>query len=573
MAGTATTPLTLQNGIYLQSTEYDHKSHLDKAHVMSLNQGNPHATDMGIIEPFITSGYINKPYLYGFSNLSANRVYVDGGVYRWKYPLHDEPCYIIEDLSRHDKPGIAQEKFKIKVNKAKYDNGYILAVDPHSPEQLLITEDEIIHDGDGVILTVKYVGIDPANRWFPKEYLRPNTKLFAIGTVGSEYSRTYSKIPTFGGGMREYMNTVGESTSQLHYEITRDAAYSKTSEKYTASLDHHREIIEMYRFRKGSHGYDMSMKGQTPRSIGKSYYDKYGKDCGKQMKMDTVQKLWIPKIEALGLAYLDSMRESKAIWGAGGQISFDGKTKQNQALGLFHQLNMGNQYNFNLYNFNIEKLEFIIAEKLKDRVEPFSNTGFVTTIKVGVGMYTLLRSQLNKRPQQIGATLEAKDVVQGLGKGNNTGLEFLPFQIDSWQMANGYGKIKMELVPGLDPTDANPQINPIIPLSKGIGGHRLSSYMIIIEDITSNDTGNIVELVHGADWDVQKRVIVGKLNYLGAPTFNGGVFNSASHHPGYQMVMEQRDKAYWVKDITKSLLIKPINPQTGRPIYDGYFRG
>ena len=131
----------------------------------------------------------------------------------------------------------------------------------------------------------------------------------------------------------------------------------------------------------------------------------------------------------------------------------------------------------------------------------------------------------------------------------------------------------MELVPGLDPTDANPQINPVVPMSNGIGGHRLSSYMIIIEDITNNASGNIVELVYQNDWDFQKRVIVGKLPYLGQPRFNGGVFNSANHHPGYQMIMEKRDKAYWVKDITKSLLIKPINPFTGRAIYDGYFKG
>ena len=45
------------------------------------------------------------------------------------------------------------------------------------------------------------------------------------------------------------------------------------------------------------------------------------------------------------------------------------------------------------------------------------------------------------------------------------------------------GKLEFELAPGLDPIDANDHINPIVPLSNGtIGGHRLSSYMFIIED-------------------------------------------------------------------------------------------
>lgn len=572
MANKTATPLVLQNGFYLQTTEHDHKSHMDKAHVMSLNQGNPFITDLGIIEPFITSGFLQRPYLYGMSNLSTSRLMVDNGIYRWKYPTHDEPCYIVEDLSHHSKPGIAGEKFRIKVNKRKYDNGYIIAVDQHSPEQLLITEDEILDDGDGVILTVKYVGIDPANRWFPKEHLRPKTKLFAIGTVGSEYSQTYSSIPTFSGGMREYMNTVGGTTTQLHYEVTRDAAYSMTSEKCVASLDAHREVIEMYRFRPGSVGHDLSMKGQSPKALGRAYADKYGKGAMEKLKYDTVQKLWIPRIEALGMSYIDALVESKAIWGAGGQISFDGKTKQNQALGLFHQLNMGNQYVFNLEMFTIDQLEMILAEKLKDRVEPFTSK-YDITIKVGIGMYTLLRSQLNKRPVQAGAVVQATDLVAGLGKGDNKHLRYNPLQIDSWEMANGYGTVTMELVPGLDPIDANEQVNPMVSVSPTAGAHRLSSYMIIIEDITNNESGNIIELVHGQDWDFQKRVIVGKLNYLGAPVFGNGTFLSSSHHPGYQMIMEKRDKAYWVKDVTKSLLIKPYNPYTGRPIYDGYFKG
>lgn len=563
-------PLVLNNGIYLQSREYDHKSHLDKAHVMHLNQGNPMAKDLGIIEPFVTSGFLQTPYLYGSFNVDSQRIEVPSGVYKWSYPLHDEPMYIVEDLSQHSKPGIAGEKFKIKVNQKKYDNGYVLAVDQHSPEQLLVTEDEIYQDGDGWVITVKYVGVDPANRWFPKQYLKPKTKLFPITTVGTEYSQMYSSIPTFSGGMREYMNYVGQTNTQLHYEVTRDAAFSMVDKKCLASMDAHREIIEMYKFKPGTTGHDLSLNGQEPRSLAQAYTKKYGSKAAKQMQYDTIQKAWIPKIEALGMQYINYLCEVEAIFGSGGQISYDGKTKANRSIGLFHQLNMGNQYNFNIYDFTYAKLENIIAERLKDRVDPFHST-YNVTIRVGRGMYTLLRNQLSKLPGEAGVQFHAKDMLSNYG-GDNTQVKYNPLQVTSWNMLNGYGTISMELIPGLDPTEANEAINPKVPVAAGVGAHRLSSYMIIIEDITNNTQGNIVELVHGHDWDFQKRVITGKLNYLGAPTFNNGTFNSASHHPGYQMFMEKKDKAYWVKDITKSLLIKPINPLTGRPIYDGFYK-
>ena len=130
----------------------------------------------------------------------------------------------------------------------------------------------------------------------------------------------------------------------------------------------------------------------------------------------------------------------------------------------------------------------------------------------------------------------------------------------------GLGEIEL---PSLQPGSSimPGKVNPVIPASKGIGGHRLSSYMFIIDDITNSMDGNIYELLYGPDWDISKRHISGKLNYMGTDNFA-----SAGHHPGFEVFLEKRHKAYWVKDITKSLLIKPINPFTGREIYSSYHR-
>lgn len=558
-------PLVLNNGVYLQSTEWESSSHVDKAHIQYLNKDSGPVTDLGIVTPFVTAGYKLKPYLYNFSGQGARRIFLDGHIYKWSTPLHDEPCYIMADLSGTDKPGIAGEKFKVKLSTNKYDNNYILAIDQHDPHQMLVTNDEIIQDGDGWIYTMKLVSVDQNRRWFPKDYLRPNTKLFPITTITSEYDQQYASIPTMTGGMREYFNVVGESSAALYYSVTREAAYSKVKNNIVANIRDYRKIIEMYVFRPGSLGYDLSMKGQEPHSLYDQYIRSYGSKAkaDSNMDRDIVLRSWVPELELTGIAWLEAMVEQAAMWGAGGKVSTDGRTSTSMPLGLFHQLNMGNTHSYNLFNMTLEKFEFMLTSRLMGKEDFDPGSEFV--IKTGRGGLAMVRNWLRYMPGNNGMLTDSKDYIRGLGQNANKNLIIDLPEFTGWSMKNGMGTIRFELAPGLDPHDANPQVNPVVPASKGIGGHRLSSYMFIIDDITNSMEGNIYELLYGPDWDFRKRHISGKLNYMG-----GDNFASASHHPGFEVFLEKRHKAYWVKDITKSLLIKPINPFTGREIYSSY---
>lgn len=561
-------PLVLNNGVYLQSTEFRVESHLDYAHLCSVNAGKEKVTDLGIITPFITAGYIMKPQIYTFSNLGKNRVYVDGHKFKWGHPLAEEEFYVVEDLSGSDKPGLAGEDVKVKFNRRKYDNGYVLAIDSHDPIHVLVTQDEIVQDGDGFIYTLKLKTTDAHRKWIPKDYLRPGTKWFPITTIETEYSQQYSSIPEFTGGKREYFNTVGMSRAQIHYSVTREAAVSKISQDALLNVDQYKTVIEMYQFREGSIGYDINLQGRGPLP---EYIKRAGGNFKKgqeMMKADIVAKAWVPRVEALGMALLEQFVEQEAIFGSGGLIDYDGKTKVPSSLGLFHQLNMGNFHVFNLYNFTLEKFEHILASRLKDRIEPFRNN--VIKIRTGQGGYAMVKHWLRKLPSQGGFMLQGNEFLQNKGS-NNQKMHWATPEIVSWDLSNGYGKVVFELAPALDPVDANPLVNPIVPLSNTIGGHRLSSYMFIIDDLTEFESDNIVELVYGYDWDITKRVNVGKLNYMGAPSYNGAFITSTPHHPGYEIFMEKRHKAYFLKDPTKSLLIKPINPFTNRPIFSVYF--
>jgi len=206
---------------------------------------------------------------------------------------------------------------------------------------------------------------------------------------------------------------------------------------------------------------------------------------------------------------------------------------------------------------------------MQGKLEP--GAGTIIEIGTGKGGMAMVQNWMRNLPSDNGMVLQADPYIQNLGKNNNQDLVFAGPEYTGFVMRNGMGVIKFKYIPALDPHDANDVVNPVVPLSKAIGGHRLSSYMFILDDITNTDSDNICELMYGPDWDTRKSVLVGKLPYMGNMTLGGGAWQRSSNHPGYEVMFEKRHKAYFVKDVTKSLLIKPINPFTGVPIYDPFF--
>lgn len=561
-----TKPLVLSNGVYLRTTEFSTRSHMDSADLFALNKGKTGVTDLGLITPFVTTGYLVNPFIHSFSNMGKNRIEADGHLFTHDHPIAEQPFYVVEDLSGTDTPGANGETFKVKFNRKKYDNGYVLAYDVHDPVHILVTEDEIIYDGSGYIYTFRLKTSGASGKHLHKEFLRPGTIYFPITTVESEYSQTYSSVPEFSGGVRKYFNHVGHTGAQLHYSVTRDAAKGKLSHEAVMNLEQAKSVIEMYRFHPGTLGYGLELQHKSPTE---AYAQKYGAKAKDAMKNDIVEYTWVPTLDAMSMSLIETMVETEALFGSGGTFTWDGKNVNQTSLGLFHQLNMGPNYNYNLGTLTLPKFEYYVARQLKDKIQPFS--GNEVTVSCGRGAFAWAKNQMRNLPSYNGQIWNADNYVQGgSATGNNQMLHYSTPQFVSYDMANGYGKLKFVLNPGLDPIDANELVNPMVPLSNGIGGHRLSSYMFIITDITDTNSDNVVEIVYGPDPDFDKSVEVGKLPYMGQPRMNGA-YQRSSNHPGYKVMMQKRHKAYFVKDVTKSLIIKPINPFTGRPIFSGVY--
>jgi hypothetical protein len=554
-------PLMLQNGIFLQTREFNHETHLDTAHLMRMNAQYPQPThDMGMITPWIATGYMDRPGLFDMTRQASQRILIDGHIWKWEQPLADQPVYIIEDISGQDKPGLDNTTFSIKLNERRWGNGAVICVDKFSQLELLVTEDEVIGDNaSGYIMKVRMLTTNSKYKWFPKEYLTAGTIFYQKGSINGEYSQTYNDLGTIKTGYREFYNYVGEGTAHTHYSCTRDAAYSKVSHNAVINLQQYRKVIEMLQFTPGSPAADAVLRGESPAKLYMKQAGGNAKRANELAAQDIVKRAWIPEVEAIGMTRIELDVEMYAVWGAGGTTKVDGKTEVHMPVGLFHQLNLGATYTFNIPKFRLDKIEAIITGRLKDKINPYGQN--TITIGVGAAMLKLVRQQIQERFQAQNFVMEG---TERWIKGSDNQMLYLDaprFQSYRWE----YGILKFELIPALDPIVANDLENPYV------GAHRLSSYVMIIDDL-SGEGSNICEMVYGPDWDFQHRFINGKMNYLDVRGSGGfGAFQSSSHHPGFEVFMEKRHKAYWIKDITKSLLIKPINPRTGKPIFEPVF--
>lgn len=557
----AAVPVTIQNGIYLQTKEFDYNVHLDKAHLMQMEQGRANsATDLGMVIPWITTGYMDRPGMWNLTGQGKNRlVHTGSTIYKWQQPIAEEPTYIIEDVSGTAKPGIDGTTFKIKTNKRTFGNSAVITANKFSGLELLITADEIKNDGDGVVYTVKVNSPNKKYKFFPKEYLQPGTIFFQVGSLLGEYGKTYADFGSIKTGYREFYNYVGDGYANCYFTCTRDAALSQISKKSVIGLQQYRKIIEMYSLRPGSAAYDISRSGQASWDALMGEYNKKGfkgEDAVKAMQSDIVKRAWIPEVEMLAMKMVERDVEEYATWGAGGVLDVEGPTAVHAPLGVFHQLNLGPQYNYNIPSFKLSKLDAWITSRLKDKIDPYGQNEIV--IGTGLGGMKLVRNQLGQQANSAGIVFDSERYVKGNDNMNLT-LD-LPHFI-KYRMA--FGWVRFEYVPAFDPIAANDIENPMVD------GHRLSSYMFVIDDLTAQND-NIYEIVYGPDFDFHHRYINGRMNYMDSPNMKGA-FQSSNNGPGFEVYIEKRLKAYHIKDITRSLLIKPYNPYTGKPLFEPVF--
>ena len=551
----------LYNGIYLQTKEFSAEMHnLDTGHLLRMNAQTDKfsdSTDLGMITPWITTGYMERSGIWDMINTSQGikRTMIDGHIARYQYPIASLPTKVLEDISGTETPGIDGTTFRIRLTK-RFGNGAIISTDKFSGLELVVTPDEIYGtEATGFIHVVKMNSTNSKYKYYPKDFLQAGVIYFRTGSVGSEFSTTYDSLQSVTSGYREYYIHVGEGHAHKSFSVTRDAAYSQVSGQIVKSLQDYRQVCEMYQFAPGSPVSDGVMRGTTPIEIYAKHFKVNKAEATQMVRKDIVKKAYIPLVEAIAMAEVERDVEYYATWGSGGTMKVDGKTEVNLPIGLFHQFNLGNYASYNIPKFTLDRIEALLTSRLKDKIDPYGQS--VITIGCGMGALKLVRKQIREKFLGTNMVSYSKDYISGTDN-QMLHLDVQNFMSYRWE----YGVIQFTHVPALDPVVANDVQNPFYD------GHRLSSYMMIIDDM-SGMGGNVEELVYGPDWDFNHFYENGKLAYedMGSKPHHGN-----PNIPGFNVYMEKKMKGYRLIDPTKSLIIKPINPFTGKMIFEPVYK-
>lgn len=541
------TPLSLNGGVFLASTQFNEQMHLDVAHVLAQNKYQT-SHKLGVITPFIANGYLDN--LSMFNDFSAQRIEVDSptGLYEWETPEAMEETYVVEDLSGTDTAGIDGQTFKLRLNRRAFGNTATVKFSQYDDFDLFVTNDEILNDAEtGTwVYTFRLLGIDSPSKFVPKHYLQPGQRLMHLGSESGEFDTVYNDI-SWGGKMSKFYNYVGQTKADIHFSVTDEAAYSRINSDVVKHINDYRKVIEMHMFKPGSDGFYAQLNGEHPITVYKG--DK------KQMQNDIVMSSWIPEIELMATARLRLDVENSAMWGSGGTVPLENGVMGHRPIGLWLQLNRGNKHNFSIDNFTISLFNSVLSSYLRGRKQAFQND--IIEIETGEGGIAMIQRLLAQQPSSNGQIWNAEPFITGpAGNLRYTTPRFREYTFD-------FGIVRFKVNPALNPVQANADENPYI------GSYRLSSYMFIIRDLTGQGD-NIKELVRKDQWDYKWFYDNGKMDYMGRT--QGFMGKNVPY--GFKVFMEMRNKAYWVQDPTRAFLMKPYNPRTGQPFGENsYYNG
>lgn len=536
-------PISLNGGIYLQSTEYNPSLHVDSAHVQYLKQMyGEKPTHLGVVEYFITSGFLkNVGSIFDFGGIRPEIIDVQGGVYTWETPEALDEFYIVEDLSCTDYAGRDEQPFKIRMNRRAVGNTAVISHDPYSKFDLFITPDEILQDGDTWVYTVTLKGQGSKDAWFPKEFLKPGTRFMQKTSVNGDTSTIHNNTDLGSTKMAKFYNYVGQSYANYQFVVGGGASGKTVPNAAVVPIKKYKDVLEMHLFKPGSEGFDAQLIGQNPLNT------VYKGDVNA-MKRDRVLGVWVPAVEAAAKARIELDLQNEAFWGTGGTVRLENNEIAHMPIGLYHQLNRGNQHYYSIENLTLNKLDGILSSFFAGRQEPWGSN--VVEIETGNGGMSLVKKLTQSLPNSAGLVIDSKPYLTGDPKN----LHYTAPSVTSFDFT--FGTIKFKVNPALDPINvANEISNP------KIGAFRLSSYMFIIIDcLGKNDNIKMLRNVDG--WDYIWSFENGQTNYMG----NQYGFHGRQDVPwDFKVRMKKRHYAYWLQDPTRCFILKPYNPMTKKP--------
>lgn len=538
----------LTNGIFLREERIPVDSRVDEFSLRNL-VGASSPTDLGVVEYWALARKVQSP-LYNLAMFdNKNTIIVDDieGRYTWKVATEYELPVIVDDVEpTNTTKGILGTKFKLKFNKKAFSHGDIISADKMYGQECVVTEDDIISQGDSYIYTVRLINGD-SNSFLNPEYVKRNTRWFRKGSFTNEYGQRFSSAH-LEVGFRQFYNFVGGH--QVHAEYRVDEKSALVNKWGLSSDGKHMDVFSVWSIKDEQILSDPSVKSLN--DVRRKYGDSYIKNG---IKKGTIGVGFVTKLEAYLLNRMLTDIETYLMWGKGGRVTLESGPKESRlSVGLWYQTNNGykriyTRNTFNLSLFREAIYNFFAGREDFDDVSGLPQKEFL--VFTGMGGATLFNEAVKK---EIGSqALFAFRGDEGGAKvidGDRMNLRYGYFF--SSVIIPFIGTVKIVVNPAFDNVHVNTVENPIMP-----EGFNLSSYSFVIFDITDNAKNNIYLLRS----KYEQNVIAysnGTMDYMGR-----NVFQSNGRFSGFEVFMKKTAPAIWIKDPTKVMKIVMRNPITG----------
>lgn len=538
---------TLSNGIFLRDKTFNQASHVDSYHLLSqMKDVGP--DDMGIIDLWATFRKKEMPLysLASFNGKNVDMVKDPKGRWTWQTPVPNDLPFSIEDVDpSNTTKGIDGQTFRIKLSRREFGKGEIITYDKYNGvEMYIVPAADIIAAGDHVIYTVQLVNNDNV-RYLDNKYLAGGTKFFRVGSARGEYGQTWADMNS-EAKMREYYNFLPTGKSHAYYSVS-DRARKLVDGGIGYTTADAGMVTEIWR------STDTTVTNNPSITDLSSLASTMGADYIKKAKANgTLSGTFLNKLEARHISKIAMDIENYLMWGKGGRIRQDGPDDIRMSTGLWKQTDSAFKRVYNLANFSLDLFRNELFNFFNGKVEfEGPNPGRELDVWTGIAGMKMAGDAIMKEAGALGWIINADRSGVGAVTGDPMALKFgfaftqviIPF----------YGTLNFRLNPSFDNVNNNPIENPTLA-----DGFPLSSHSFIIWDVTDS-ADNIFLKKDFYDNEFNWHYQNGTTDYLGRKQG----FASTGRFNGYEVRMDQKNPALWVKDSTKILKIVAKNPITG----------
>jgi hypothetical protein len=534
------------------------RNHIDIPYVLSLAPENP--LDFGVLDLWALKQRSDSPML-SLAIDNAQVIRTDAEFYEFSLPsAQDQTTRLVSGgLDGRDKFGMDGEEFPIIVTKNDLSPGSIFKFDLTSRISFTVAARTIEQVGKHFKVWVK-LNTNGFVKYVTKAEFVPQRQIVKLADIGGlDFRANESSWSASSMGNARYRNYISNARLQQSYRVTTGAVeYLQSRNRFDGAMLKAMEtaVLQFYTIKGIADNQVIDLNnGDSYKQWFERIQDERAKGNGELMMINL--------LDSIAINLMQKQNNEVMVWSDGINQIVDGYDTQRLIPGIWFQLDYaGYKHTYSLPTFSLDTLKNAIRDFEQGKVAPRENiSDNVYIIKTGRGGQELIYNAFMKAGFNVPA--QVMNDTHGFLTGDANNLRVKAARIVEMQVP-GLGYIRVQYEPGFDPTFADEFVNPTLE-----GGHRLTSYTMLIEDY--NLSGNNVAIIRkNGESNIQMQVESGTQTH---PMFrtntriagqNISVHQSSDRKTGYNVHFTGRADTAILKDPTKLLKLVPKNPKTGR---------